>query len=216
MTAWSSGATDADPPWFRPVETPAGARALIAIGRGAGGGVKARRRNGRRLLARAQAALGLPPLAAGRDGFGAPVWPAGQRGSLSHWRAFSLCLLARGEAFDFGADLEGFADPEARAAIRSEALDATEVALLGAAGLPEGMAEALAFSAKEAFYKAAFPRLRRRIGFDAVMIGAPPAGGRIALGIPRGLGPGLPAGGRLDLGYAVFGRAVVTWLALPV
>ena len=193
--------------------------ALILAGRFDGGPVGAARAEYRarsdRLLAAARARLGLPDRPLPRNGHGAPVWPPGQRGSFSHWRGRSVCLLRRGEDLDPGVDLEGYADPETRAAIRQEALRPREIAAVERAGLGPGVAETLAFSAKESFFKAASPRRGRELDFDAVEareLGAE----EVVLRVTRALGPRLREGVRLRVSCRLFPDHALTWLFLPV
>ncbi len=168
------------------------------------------------LLASARALLGLPALPVPRGPRGEPIWPDRQRGSFSHWRERGVCLLRRGEDFDPGVDLEGFGDIEARAAIRQEALTATELEHVDGAGLGEGVAETLAFSAKECFFKAAYPRLRRELDFDAVEVIALDASRGVILRITQDLSSGLNEGARLSVACRLFDDHALTWLLLPV
>ncbi|TPE49570.1 4'-phosphopantetheinyl transferase family protein [Amaricoccus solimangrovi] len=195
-----------------PRDPRAGLAFTIEIGASAGVIVAASER--RAAIAAARRRLGLPEGPVGREARGAPVWPAGQRGSLSHWAGISVCLLTRGESVDPGVDLEGFADAPTRGAIRQEALSPTEAGRLDAARLPEGAGEALVFSAKESFFKAVYPRIGRRIGFDAAELHETPGEGRLALRVTRRLAAHLPAGRVLRLEFRILDGAVLTWLTL--
>lgn len=66
-----------------------------------------RRITGRRLAREALQSLGGPSITIGRDRFGAPIWPAGFVGSLSHSGGASAVLVARQKAYSaVGLDWE--------------------------------------------------------------------------------------------------------------
>lgn len=97
-----------------------------------------------------------------------PIWPDGVAGSITHTRGWALAATARGLG-GLGLDLEGDEPLEPRVAARVCRLDEL-------AGEPE-LAK-LRFVAKEAFYKAVFPRVRRWIGFDEVRVEVDASTGR--------------------------------------
>ncbi|SFH84088.1 4'-phosphopantetheinyl transferase family protein [Albimonas pacifica] len=110
---------------------------------------------GRLCAALALRALGAPE-AVGRDGR-APVWPEGVRGSISHAGDLALAVAARGAA-GLGVDCEARFSPDLAAEVGPGVLTAAD-----RAARPPDWDEAwlctLAFSAKEALYKALSPRL---------------------------------------------------------
>ncbi|MBV9509665.1 MAG: 4'-phosphopantetheinyl transferase superfamily protein [Caulobacteraceae bacterium] len=120
---------------------------------------------GRTLARRALAALGGPPAAILRGEAGAPLWPPGFTGSITHTGKAACAVAARStEVLSVGIDLEQHArfHPE----LERRVLTASETKAL--AGLDAGSRRfrlALAFSAKEAFYKMQFPLTGRRLGF---------------------------------------------------
>jgi 4'-phosphopantetheinyl transferase EntD len=98
--------------------------------------------------------LGLSPVAIPRDAAGAPVWPSGVVGSISHCEEFCCALVARTPAIkSVGVDIEG-SEPvtSAQAAIFCAA---DEVALFQHLPLLHFTNwEKIAFCAKEAYFKA--------------------------------------------------------------
>ena len=123
-------------------------------------------RSGRSLARRALHRLGLGDHPIPSDAQGAPVWPRGCVGSLAHGAGEAVVAVARSaDIVALGIDVE-------------EAVplpcDVVEIVLIRAdhsgncAGLP--LWKTIAFSAKEAVYKAYFPLWRRFLDFDAVAI----------------------------------------------
>ena len=134
---------------------------------------------------------------------GDPIWPPGFVGSITHTDTWALAVVAPSDRLvALGVDLEGDAHlnpslielvcrpdelmPERR--LESRGLDPAK----------------LRFVAKEAFYKAAFPRARRFIGFEEVRIAFDPDRDLFEA---RFLAP-LPAGSVIPLrAYGVFAHA---------
>lgn len=114
---------------------------------------------------RALAELGRPAVAVPRGPGGAPTWPQGVVGSITHCRDFRAVAVAESSL------------------VRSVGIDAEPHA-----ALPDGVAEVVlvdddrlhpgadvhvdrvAFSAKESAYKAWYPLRRRRIDFEQVVV----------------------------------------------
>lgn len=120
---------------------------------------------GRHAARAALRALGLPlaPLPMADDR--APVWPMGVAGTITHSRTACLAAARRGEGL--GIDLEEDEDlPE----------DLWDTILLPAerhwarGQTAPGRAAKLVFSAKEAAYKAQYPRSRTLFGFDTLAL----------------------------------------------
>ena len=125
---------------------------------------------GRRLARELLARLGAEDTALLADADRAPLWPAGMIGSISH--SHGLCVVAaanRGELVGLGVDVE---DAEAvRPELWRRVLRPEEERWLRAqpAALQLPLA-AVCFSAKEAVYKAQFPLMRARLGFQDVAL----------------------------------------------
>lgn len=133
--------------------------------------------------------------AVGRDDRGAPLWPPGVQGSISHSHGCAGVWLAPGPA-TLGLDLEALADPRAQRAICHTVLTEADRAVLGAA--PDPAAATAAFSAKEALYKALYPRVRRFFGFDHAEIVEIHPGG-LVLRLTKPLSRDWPAGRVFDI-----------------
>jgi phosphopantetheine--protein transferase-like protein len=111
------------------------------------------------------------------DDRGAPVLPAGVRGSISHKRGVAVAIAAAGiDDERIGVDVEQLAAP--RVDIGARILTEAERAALAAE--PDdarGLAVTLRFAIKEAIYKAVDPFVRRYVGFREVAVWPDDGGG---------------------------------------
>jgi 4'-phosphopantetheinyl transferase EntD len=146
---------------------------------------------GRVALRAALAAAGLeapgPILATPR---GAPLLPPDVVGSVSHKRSIAVALAARASnpSATVGIDVEVIRP--LRADIARRVLLPEEQALLPPEGPARDAAVLLAFSAKEAIYKALDPWVRRFVAFEEAILSRAPDGGlRARLALARGEGP---------------------------
>lgn len=143
----------------------------------------------------------------GQAASGAPLWPPGVVGSITHTRGFAAALAGR------GGDFRGLGlDAERTAGMRDELaprlFGASEMALLSDLdAVGRRVMATLLFSAKESYYKVFHPLTGQRLDFHQVEI------------VPDGNGftarqPG--AGGWTMAGrFAVLDDLVVTAIGLP-
>ncbi|MER5887874.1 4'-phosphopantetheinyl transferase superfamily protein, partial [Streptomyces sp. NPDC001941] len=111
---------------------------------------------------RSMAALGLPPVAVPVGAGGAPRWPSGVVGSITHCDGYRAAAAAlERDALAVGIDAEP-AGPLPEGVLGLVASDAERAALPTAPGI---CWDRLLFSAKEAVYKAWYPGTRRWLGF---------------------------------------------------
>lgn len=103
-----------------------------------------------------------------------PLWPAGVIGSITHGpRQAAAVVLPAGQWQGVGIDLEGPVSAEAIAGVEQLALCPAELEMLRY--FPEmshDILVALAFSAKESFFKATFTAVGHYFGFEAIRIDA--------------------------------------------
>lgn len=168
----------------------------------------------RRCAREAFALLGVPaaPLLPGERG--APAWPDGLVGSMTHcagYRAAAVAPAARIRTLGIDAE-EAAPLPGGVLGSVSSPGEHTALAEL-AADVPEVPWDRLLFSAKEAVYKAWFPLTRRWLGFEDAEVRFDPAAGTFHA---RLLPDDRPAGldgftGR----WTVAGGIVVTAIAVP-
>lgn len=106
-----------------------------------------------------------------RDDRGAPIWPPGITGSISHTEGFCAAIAAptSTELLAVGLDIERIdrVSDRVRKFILTES-EATEVAALPASQVQRRVA--VAFAAKEAFYKAQYQLTSTYLGFGAVEV----------------------------------------------
>ncbi|WP_162259177.1 4'-phosphopantetheinyl transferase [Duganella sp. Root198D2] len=132
-----------------------------------------------RLAAReAMAALGRPLAAVGSAGNGAPLWPTGMIGSISHNDRLAVAAVAttEGGLRGLGIDIERVIGADQHESMLSLVVNRREHALLlkldAGRSLPFSSGLTLAFSAKESFYKAVSAVAGRVLEFDAIQLTA--------------------------------------------
>lgn len=161
---------------------------------------------GRVAAAACLAALGAPPAPILQGTDRAPVWPDGLVGTITHSGGIALAAVGRASAWSgLGLDLEHVSGVR-RMAIAPRIADASERAWIGT----DPARLAAVFSAKEAIYKAIYPRYRAFFGFEAVTL-TPTADGfdaRLLMDLDR------PAGSVIPVGLRGLDGAVLTWVAL--
>lgn len=170
---------------------------------------------GRAMARAAMLALGAAPQPVGNAPSRAPVWPDGLTGSISHARGRCACLLSRNTRLSLGIDTEAIAAGRSLTAILTETLSAAERAIITQGPFPAATNATLAFSAKEALFKALYPRVGHHFGFDAAELAAPPAQDGLTLTLTTDLAEGLTRGRRFDLHIDLTATHVLTWLAAP-
>jgi 4'-phosphopantetheinyl transferase EntD len=127
---------------------------------------------------RALARLGLPVQSIPTGKHGAPRWPEGVVGSITHCRGYCACALAREiDVIAIGIDAEP--DDALPSGVLGEIVCAEEreslVEQMRAA--PAINWDRLLFSAKESVYKAWYPLTGRRLGFEDAVVTIAPAEG---------------------------------------
>lgn len=122
--------------------------------------------------------IGVPPAPILPGQRGAPRWPSGVVGSMTHCAGYRAAVVARaGEVISLGVDAEPgepLRDPDVLKLIADE----TERAALAALGTryPGTPWDRLLFSAKESVYKTWFPLTGRWLGFEDARLELDPAG----------------------------------------
>ncbi len=133
---------------------------------------------GRQCARTALAELGIAPAPILRGAMGAPLWPAGIVGSITHCAGYRAAVVARGrDVLTTGVDAEPDEGLPA-GVIELVALPGERERLRGLAVAAPGTCwDRLLFSAKESVYKAWFPLTGRWLGFHDADITIDPAGG---------------------------------------
>ena len=129
----------------------------------------------------ALAKLGVPPAPILPGERGAPQWPAGVVGSMTHCDGYRAAVLARREqAASIGVDAEPHAplpDGVLRLVARPEELD--QLQRLAECCEPEQHWDRLLFTMKESVYKAWFPLTGRWLDFQQASVRIDPVGWRL-------------------------------------
>jgi 4'-phosphopantetheinyl transferase EntD len=163
------------------------------------------------------AELGIPPVALLNGERGAPQWPDGVIGSMTHCAGYRAAVVARTSVIHtVGIDAEPHATlPEGVAGMIARDEEKAMLTSLRAAD-PAIHWDRMLFCAKEAVYKAWYPLMRKWLGFEEASITLDPAGTfQAKLMVP---GP-VVAGKQLD-GFAgrwiVGDGLVITAIVIPV
>jgi 4'-phosphopantetheinyl transferase EntD len=153
----------------------------------------------------ALARLGEPPVAILPGDRGAPRWPPGIVGAITHCAGYRAAAVARAsEVLAIGLDAEPDEPlPDGVLGVTSLAAERARLSDLAAAA-PGPNWDRMLFCAKETVYKAWFPLTGRWLGFEQAAITIDPAGGTFTA---RLLVPGPEVDGRELTSFA--GR----WLA---
>ncbi|MFB7182162.1 4'-phosphopantetheinyl transferase [Streptomyces sp. NPDC056257] len=149
---------------------------------------------------RALAEIGVPPVAVLPGERGAPVWPRGVVGSMTHSAGYRAAAVARStdvRAVGIDAEPHEPLPPRVRGAVTLPE-ERERLADLGA-GCPQVHWDRLLFCAKEAVYKAWFPMTGRRLGFADASVAFDPAAGTFRAEIAERAGTA-PAGERTGSG----------------
>jgi 4'-phosphopantetheinyl transferase EntD len=126
----------------------------------------------------ALAQLGLPPAPILPGLRGAPGWPPGVVGSITHCAGYRACAVARDrEVVTIGLDAEPH--DQLPSGVLDAVSDGGERARLAAlaAARPDVCWDRMLFSAKESVYKAWFPLTRRWLGFEEASVDIDPVTG---------------------------------------
>ncbi|MFF6835604.1 4'-phosphopantetheinyl transferase [Streptomyces sp. NPDC012438] len=148
----------------------------------------------------ALARLGVPPAPILPDAAGAPRWPAGVVGSMTHCAGYRAAVVARArDVVAVGIDAEPDA-PIPTGGVRARVTAAEERAHIAELGArrPGVSWDRLVFSAKESVYKAWYPLTGRPLDFDQVLITVSPDDGMFSA---RLLVPGPKVGARRIRGF---------------
>ncbi len=165
----------------------------------------------------ALARLGLPPVPIVPGPRGAPQWPDGVVGSMTHCAGYRACAVARDrDLLTIGLDAEphGKLPDGVLGAVSSQEERKRLTAL--AATMPGTHWDRMLFSAKESVYKAWFPLTRRWLGFEDASVTIDPEKGtftaRLLVDVPH-VNDIPPTGftGR----WLVDGGLIITAIAVP-
>ena len=186
------------------------------------GAADARRRSfleGRHCAARAleRLAPGRQPAAVVIGAGGAPVWPHGIVGSITHTHGFASAAVAwRTRVRRLGIDAEAVMSDETARAVGPLVARPQEIErVLSATRWPRAVAMTLVFSAKESVFKCLFPSVGRRFDpLDAEVDRVTPSGRDFSVRLLVDLAPTVRAGASLVGHFVVDGGLVHTGVAI--
>ena len=132
----------------------------------------------------ALARLGLPPVPIVPGLRGAPQWPQGVVGSMTHCAGYRACAVARDtDLLTIGLDAEPHDElPDGVLGAVSSPEERKRLAALAAAA-PGTHWDRMLFSAKESVYKAWFPLTQRWLGFEDASVTIDPDKGTFTAGL---------------------------------
>ncbi len=152
----------------------------------------------------------------GRASSGGPVWPMGWVGSISHTDEECVAVCARTSVVSsLGIDCERIVSREVAEEIGATVAPEVHNGTAALGGLDQPVALTLAFSAKEALFKALFAQVGVFFGFEvAQLVRINPENVTLELQLVSDLSADLCRGRRFTLRYVHAGDAVITALAL--
>ncbi|MBR1240310.1 4'-phosphopantetheinyl transferase superfamily protein [Bradyrhizobium sp. AUGA SZCCT0274] len=154
-------------------------------------------------------ALGRDPVPVLINGDRSPIWPEGTVGSITHTDTCAAAAVApAARTAGLGLDIEDITKTQTIDIARLVASPAEQVWL---AGDPDRLIRV--FSAKEAIYKAFYPRHGKFFGFEAVELEPVLDGFRATLLVPLAA---WPAGSRVNVRSVQAGALVVSAVLLPL
>lgn len=165
----------------------------------------------------ALARLGLPPVPIVPGLRGAPRWPDGVVGSMTHCAGYRACAVARSrDLLTIGLDAEPHDKlPDGVLGSVSSHEEREQLTALAAAG-PGTHWDRMLFSAKESVYKAWFPLTRRWLGFEDAAVTIDPEEGtftaRLLINGPHVMD--IPLNGFTGR-WLVGGGLIITAIAVP-
>lgn len=165
---------------------------------------------GRLCAKRALLRLGVEDFPVLMDRKGAPIWPLGVSGSISHARGCCAAVVARGEEGEsLGLDIEEV--NRINESIWEYAFGLDEITWIKKQSISAQKWASVIFAAKEAFYKAQYPLTQSWLGFKDVVILVDQTSGEFTVRLLVELGKWLK--GSLFVGkYSFFNDYVVAGL----
>lgn len=98
-----------------------------------------------------------------------PLWPVGVLGSISHSSGVAVCLISRHEKIKgVGVDVESVVDGDTVRLICDSIVNEKEKLIMHSIEMDFDLLFTIIFSAKESFFKAAFPLVNRYFDFDVI------------------------------------------------
>ena len=155
--------------------------------------------------------------AVGMDRGGAPIWPDGVVGSITHTdRYVSAAVGSKNQWLGIGIDSEEIIDLDNVKPLKMLVMLAEESSLFSESSLSEPELTSLIFSAKESFFKCFHPLGQQRLDFRSVrIVDIQERSLTFRIHLNHFVGPGFPAGFELMGKYEIGDGVVHTGIELP-
>lgn len=147
-----------------------------------------------------------------------PVWPESLSGSISHGGGLAAAIVGRAQRYlGLGIDVEAAVALPRCQRLGPRVANAREHALLSALDTGAEGRFTTIFSAKEALFKALYPRVRLYFDFlDVELAACDPANGLLRIELAKDLSAEMPAGRAFEVRHAVAESGhVVSICAVP-
>ncbi len=141
-----------------------------------------------------------------------PIWPSGFAGSISHTDGTAMAMVGARTDCLIGVDIEAIMTEETAQSVGKQVLTPREHAILNKDPVHYTRNLTIVFSAKEALYKALFPKVGAFFGFDSAELVNRPDPDAISLVLTSDLPGGFARGFEVDLHWRVHGGEIVTWM----
>jgi enterobactin synthetase component D len=126
---------------------------------------------GRYLANEAMSSYGINQFKLIADAKRCPQWPNTLVGSITHTDQYAACIVAKKSAIAaIGIDAQDILDDSRAERLQSRIIDSAETRLIEQSELTPALGLSLCFSAKEAIYKALYPRVQQYFGFNAAKL----------------------------------------------
>ncbi|MEX1667115.1 4'-phosphopantetheinyl transferase family protein [Zhongshania arctica] len=126
---------------------------------------------GRYLANEAMSSYGISQFKLLADAKRCPQWPSTLVGSITHTDQYAACIVAKKSAIAaIGIDAQDILDDSRAERVQSRIIDSAESRLITQSELTPALGLSLCFSAKEAIYKALYPRVQQYFGFNAAKL----------------------------------------------
>jgi len=154
----------------------------------------------------------------GQDTDGAPLWPAGLCGSITHSKGLAAAVVASRQQFlGIGLDAEVLMSATRAQRLAAQILCPDELQRLTC--LPEtehAWLVSLTFCSKESLFKALYPLVGQRFYFQDAELLECRADGRLQLRLLRDLSPEWPKDSLLSGQHAAMGSHLLSLVSVPV
>jgi enterobactin synthetase component D len=126
---------------------------------------------GRYLAAEAMASYDIHHFKLIADANRCPLWPSSLVGSITHTNNYAACIAAnKADIAAIGIDAQDILSDERAERLQSRIIDSAETRIISQSELSAALGLSLCFSAKEAIYKALYPRIQQYFGFNAAKL----------------------------------------------